>query len=66
MKRYTEAQMITLLREEISKHGSQAAFAKRVGVSAAYLSDVLLIRRHANDKILGELGLRKDVVYVRD
>ncbi len=65
-KQYTEAEFITLLRGAVAEHGSQKAFAKHIGVSEPYLTDVLLGRRHPSPRILEPLGLRKvvEIVYV--
>lgn len=54
-----------LLATECAKMGSQAAWAKRAGLSKAYVSDVLLGRREPAKGVLGPLGLRVTVRYER-
>lgn len=43
--------------------GSQAEWARRHGMSAAYLHDVINGRRGVGKAILGALGLRRVVQY---
>jgi hypothetical protein len=52
------------LRDAIQAAGSQQAFARSIGISPTYLSDVLNARREPGDAILRALGLRKQVRYV--
>ena len=52
-------QLIKLLTDEADKAGSQVALAKRLNVSAPYLSDVLNRRRDPGEAILEPLGLRR-------
>ena len=46
----------------VETHGSQAAVAQRLGVSDAYVSDLLNNRRSFSDTMLEKLGLRRIVV----
>ena len=48
-----------ILEDEIERAGSLRALARRLGVSAAYLSDVRLRKRSAGKAILDPLGWRK-------
>lgn len=57
MKIYTPKETIALIQAKIKKDGTQSAFAKRVGISASYLHDVLNGRRQPNEKIISDLGL---------
>jgi len=54
-----------LLKAECDKAGSQRAWAKAHGVSAAYVSDVLSDRRNPGRSILAPLGLIETTRYVR-
>ncbi len=58
----TAQQVIQLLK---NKQGAmtQAAFAKRVGVSAAYLSDIYLGKRDPGKNVLKFLGLKRETIY---
>ena len=55
--------IITLLKSECKKAGTQAAWAKDHGLSAAYVTDVLLGKRNAGAKILSALGVEKVVTH---
>lgn len=58
MKIYTPAETIALIHTHIlKKDGTQSAFARRIGISASYLHDVLNGRRQPNEKIISDLGL---------
>ena len=52
------------LRDAVTAAGSQRAAAARIGVSQAYLGDVLAGRRALGSRILGALGLRRVVLIV--
>lgn len=51
-----------LMRLEIKARGSQRAYAKAAGVSAAYVSDILLGRRNPGPAIAKHHGLTYRVV----
>ena len=51
------------LRQSANQRGSQRALAKELGVSEAYLSDVINGRRDPGRKILKALGLERVVAY---
>ena len=61
----TLAEFLIFLDKEAEKDGSQAALARRLNVSAPYLSDVLNGRREPGDAILEPLGFRRVIVYER-
>jgi transcriptional regulator with XRE-family HTH domain len=54
---------VELLRAAVDKAGTQTAFAKKHGISIAYVNDVLQGRRQPGDKILKALGLESQVTY---
>lgn len=58
-----KSDVIRLLEEEVKRLGSQRALADRLGVTPAYLGDVLRGRRDPGPAILEALGLEKDVIY---
>ena len=62
-KLITLHQFIDLLSDEVKKAGSQKDLAKKFGVSAQYVSDVLNGKREPGEAILEPLGLRKVIVY---
>ncbi len=65
MKPLSKADLVELLRQRAKRAGSQQALAEALGVTPAYLSDVLGGRREPGPKILEVLRLRRQVVYVR-
>ena len=54
---YTKKEVIELIRERIKCTGTQAAFAKKVGITPAYLCDILQQKRSIGIKVLKYLGL---------
>lgn len=58
-------QVRLLLRQQIDKEDSAAAWATKHKMSRVYVSDVLAGRREPGDKILEALGLVKIVLYRR-
>jgi hypothetical protein len=56
-------QVLALLRRRCDEAGDQATWAKRHGISPAYVSDALKGRREPGEKILGALGLVRVVTY---
>jgi transcriptional regulator with XRE-family HTH domain len=59
----TPAALVERIRVEVASAGSQEAAAKRLGVSAQYLCDVLKGRREPGKKLLDAIGYRRVVVY---
>jgi DNA-binding transcriptional regulator YdaS (Cro superfamily) len=59
----TEQQVVSQLRAAASAAGSQRAYAESIGVSEAYLSDVLAGRRAPGPKVLAALGLEAVILY---
>ncbi len=57
----TQAELITLLREQA--HPNQGAWAQAHKVAASYLSDVLNGRRDPGKSILAALGYERVVLY---
>lgn len=61
----TEDEVRQMLRAACTKAGSQAAWATKHGITAAYVSDVLAGKRTFGPKVLEALGLEaiRTVVY---
>ena len=59
----TPEALIDRLRRVIAEAGSQDAAAKQLGISGAYLCDVMKRRREPGKKLLDGLGYRRIVVY---
>ncbi len=51
------------LQQQIDLHGSQTAAARNLGVSLAYLNDVIRGRREPGEKLLTPIGIQKVVIY---
>lgn len=62
--RMTRTGLTMTLRRLIRKMGSQQAAAEHLGVSGAYLSDILHRKRDPGPKVLEVLGLREVKIYV--
>lgn len=61
----TKAELLALLASRVHKAGSQAALAAELGVSPAYIHDVLKGKREPGKGILEPLGLERIVTYRR-
>lgn len=59
----TLSDVIKRIRREVERCGSQAAFAKEIGISRAYLNDVLTGNRKPGKTILQHLKLEKRAGY---
>lgn len=55
----TEDQVIERVRFEVKRSGSMRAYARTIGVTVSYVSDLLNGRRAPGPKILDPLGLEK-------
>lgn len=63
MEYSTPLELIELLRAYCVTQGSQKAAAATLGVSGAYLNDMLHNRRGIPDGIASTLGYTKQVIY---
>lgn len=59
----TIAEVLIRLQRSCDRLGSQRAWAAKHGVSAAYVSDVLMGRKEPGPAILEPLGLIAETVY---
>lgn len=57
-------EVLAALREAVDQAGSQRTYAQGIGVSQAYLGDVLHGRRAVGDKILAALGMTRITLIV--
>jgi DNA-binding transcriptional regulator YdaS (Cro superfamily) len=51
--------VMRLVQAECDKAGSASAWARKLGVTRAYMSDILSRRRDPGPKVLDALGLEK-------
>lgn len=61
----TKDELIEHLRKLVKEEGSQRNLAKRLGVSAPFIGDVLLGKREPAAKMLKALGLRRVITFER-
>lgn len=62
----SERSVLLLLHSETRQPGGQKAAARRLGVSAQLLCDVIHGRRALSAKLLRGLGYKRVVMYERD
>jgi transcriptional regulator with XRE-family HTH domain len=58
--------VLARLRKDVDRAGSQKALAAEIGISPAYLSDVLKENRVPGPSILRFYGLRHESTYVEE
>ena len=51
------------LKAGLRKAGTQRAYAAQLGISLAYLNDVLHGRRQVSERLAGKLGLVRETIY---
>lgn len=51
------------LQQQVELYGSQTAAAQHLGVSLAYLNDVIRGKREPGEKLLTPIGIQKVVIY---
>lgn len=56
-------ELIQYLQKMVDEAGSQKDLASRLGVSAAYLGDVIHGKREPGSKLLKALGFERGIVY---
>ena len=64
MQTFRESEVRRMLKQACVEFGSQKAFAAHIGVSAVFVSEILLGNKEPCGKVLGYLGLRKDYLRV--
>lgn len=55
--------LVAELRHMVGEHGTQAKVAERLGISPAYLSDVMRRTKAPSDRLAEKLGYRREVWY---
>lgn len=61
----SQDEFIEFLRNHIAEHGTQQDFAERIGVTPAYVSDVLRGQRKPGKKLLDAMGFERIEMYQR-
>lgn len=59
----SEQDVIARLRAAVSEAGGQRAFARKVGLTPAYVNDMLRGRRAIAEKVLDVLSIERIVVH---
>ena len=65
MKTITEADVVAIFRRLVEREGGQNAAARRLGISASYMSDILNGRRAPSAHLLNVFGIERRTVYVK-
>lgn len=60
----TADDVLSVLRDECTSLGSQKAWAKKQGVSPAYVNDILQGRREISDRVAEMLGFERHVIFI--
>lgn len=61
-----EHTLVEALKQMVRKEGSQRAVARKLGISAVYLGDILLGRRGISDNVAAMLGYRREVIFTKE
>lgn len=59
----TETAIRVRLQKRVIDRGYKSAFAKQVGISPQYLSDILAGKRAIPDKVLAAIGIERVITY---
>lgn len=62
----TQEEILEIIREMAKKWDTQRELADQLGVSAAYMSDILAGIRPVSDGVARRLGYRRIVKYTRE
>ena len=63
MQTISNEEAIELIKKIVEEEGAQYKAAKKLGVSPAYLSDILKNRRAISDKVSKKLGYQRIITY---
>ena len=64
MEGFDAADLVDILRVRCREAGSQKAWAKKHGLSPAYVNDVLQGRREISDNFATMLGFERRVIFL--
>lgn len=59
----TQDKILELIKTEVERAGSQVALAVSIGITPAYLSDILNGNRNPSTKLLRHLGYKRVMMY---
>ena len=62
----THDEILEIIRQMVSKWGSQRAIADHLKISNAYMSDILAEKRDVSNSVAKRLGYTKIVKYKKD
>jgi len=65
MKKVTRDEVIAVIRKETEGSSLRQA-AKRFGISAAYLSDILRGNREISDRIAAKFGFKREIKVITE
>lgn len=62
---FTPSELLSILKSDVKKWGSQKKLAEKMDISLAYINDILLEKRKPGKKVLAFYRLEERVTYVR-
>jgi plasmid maintenance system antidote protein VapI len=62
----TQEEIVNIIEEMVRTWGSQKAVADHLGISNAYMSDILAGARKVSNQVAGKLGYKRIVKYAKD
>lgn len=63
---FTKEKLLQRIEKEVAALGSQKAFADKIGITPAYLSDVLSGKREPGEKLLSRMGIHRVAMFEFD
>ena len=63
MATITQEKALNIIREMVASEGTQVAVAKKLDISPAYLTDILMGIRPISDNVARKLGYKRVTVY---
>jgi plasmid maintenance system antidote protein VapI len=62
----TQEEILEIINQMVSKRGSQKAVADHLGISNAYMSDIIAQNRPVSDSVAKRLGYTKIVKFRKE
>lgn len=57
-------EVLRIINDFVKQQGSQATAAKKIGISRAYMNDIIRCRRYPGNKVLSAFGIHKTTTYL--
>jgi plasmid maintenance system antidote protein VapI len=62
----THDEILKIIKEMVSKWGTQKELADHLGISNAYLNDIIHEKQAVSDKVARRLGYKRIIKYVQE